>query len=124
MTRPDGGPAPIDGVSTIINNRHAFVHERLLELIVRETQQGKRFSMSKRELARLLSCTVQSIENAVSRLASEELVARTFTYSDTGSQRCNAYQATQKGIARARSYHDRNRLLLSLVGKRYRPEDG
>ena len=40
------------GVSESINGRHAFVHERVLELIARETKRAGEVRFSQAELAK------------------------------------------------------------------------
>lgn len=40
MERNEEALSPLDGISVSINKRHAFVHERVLEHIVRETNQA------------------------------------------------------------------------------------
>lgn len=45
-----GDGTSLRGISTRINGRHAFVHERVLELIARETKASGSVDFSKAEL--------------------------------------------------------------------------
>lgn len=48
MERNEEALSPLDGISVNINKRHAFVHERVLEYIVRETNQAGGVIFNKR----------------------------------------------------------------------------
>lgn len=50
MERNEEALSPLDGISVNINKRHAFVHERVLEYIVRETNQAGGVIFNKKEI--------------------------------------------------------------------------
>ncbi|OUN89683.1 MULTISPECIES: helix-turn-helix domain-containing protein [Enorma] len=89
------------GISTRINGRHAFVHERVLELIARETKRAGEVRFSQAELAKRMGCCSQSLARAVTRLRREGLITSTPVYSESGAQLGNSYKATPAGIERA-----------------------
>lgn len=91
----------LDGVKTRINGRHAFVYERTLEFIVRETQRKGGVRFTKADLARAIPCCVQSVDRAVMRLRSEGLIKSRPVFSKSGAQLGNEYRATKKGVKRA-----------------------
>ena len=84
----------LEGVSPRRGERHAFVHERVLELVARDTGREGASCFTKRELAEALGCSVRSVDRAVRRLRREGLVESVPRYGDTGAQLANAYRAT------------------------------
>ena len=68
MERNEEALSPLDGISVNINKRHAFVHERVLEYIVRETNQVGGVIFNKKEMASWLGCCPRSLDRAVHRL--------------------------------------------------------
>lgn len=68
MERNEEALSPLDGISVSINKRHAFVHERVLEYIVRETNQAGGVIFNKKEMANWLGCCPRSLDRAVHRL--------------------------------------------------------
>lgn len=85
------------GISKRRHGRHAFVHERVLEIIVRETERAGAVSFSKSELAKRLGCCVASLDRAVTRLRREGYVVSTPVFDESGAQRGNTYRATEEG---------------------------
>ena len=61
----------LQGVSDRINGRHAFVHERVLELIARGTTEDGSISFRKGDLAVRLGCCDRSLDRALTRLRRE-----------------------------------------------------
>lgn len=91
----------LEGVPTKINGRHAFIHERLLIIIARETEARGGYSSRKRETANLLGCGVPSIDRAVRSLRREELIKSSPKFGAAGEQLENEYRATYKGLQQA-----------------------
>lgn len=89
----------LDGVSTVINNRHAFVHERVLEVIARETERTGGVYFNKSEMASSLGCCARSLDRAVHRLREEGMIKTRPVFLPNGAQAGNEYRATKKGIA-------------------------
>ena len=92
-----GTGASLTGVSNRINGRHAFIHERVLELIVRETELRESVSFSKTDLARRLGCSDRTLDRALTRLRREGLIISEPTYGPSGAQLGNVYRATEEG---------------------------
>lgn len=89
------------GVGTVVNGRHAFIHERVLLLIARETERSGSVSFLKTDLARRLGCRGHTLDRALTRLRREGLVVSTPTFDETGAQCANEYRATDEGLARS-----------------------
>lgn len=89
------------GVSTHINGRHAFIHERVLELIARETELRGSVAFRKADLAQRLGCCENSVDRAITRLRRDGYVISTPMFSPTGAQMENEYRATAEGVALA-----------------------
>ena len=85
----------LDGVASTVNGRHAFVHERVLALIRRETERAGALRVSKRRLADLLSCDIGSVDNAIRRLRRTGQIESIPQYDKSGGQLENAYRATR-----------------------------
>lgn len=92
-----GTGSSLVGVTNRINGRHAFVHERVLELIVRETELRESVTFRKSDLARRLGCCERSLDRAITRLRREGLIETTPSFSESGAQRGNVYRATPEG---------------------------
>lgn len=92
------------GVSTRINGRHAFAHERVLALIARETEQRESVTFSKADLARRLGCCDRTLSRALLRLRREGLITSEAAFGETGAQLGNVYRATPEGMALARTF--------------------
>ena len=86
----------LDGISTQINGRHAFIHERLLELIEQETERHGYLTFTKRQMADLLGCSLQSLNRAITRLRREEKIETVARYEKNGGQLGNWYRASQR----------------------------
>lgn len=89
------------GVSTVVNGRHAFVHERVLVLIARETERNGSVSFLKTDLSKRLGCSEHTLDRVMTRLRREGLVVSTPTFDESGAQRANEYRATEEGLERA-----------------------
>ena len=96
-----GTGSSLKGVSTRINGRHAFIHERVLELIARETELRGAVTFRKGDLAQRLGCCERSLDRALTRLRRDGYVVSTPKFGETGAQLGNEYQATADGIALA-----------------------
>ena len=83
----------LEGIDTSIDGRHAFVHERVLSLIRRESERVGALRISKHELAKLLGCSVCSVDNAIRRLRREGLIDSVPLYDANRGQIENAYRA-------------------------------
>ncbi|OUP09188.1 hypothetical protein [Collinsella sp. An2] len=81
--------------------RHAFVHERVLELIVQETVVSGSLAMRKRELAQKLGCCDRMVDRALTKLRRAGQIVSTPSFDASGAQLGNTYRATQAGITRA-----------------------
>lgn len=92
-----GTGSSLAGISTRINGRHAFIHERVLELVVRETELRGGVNFRKGELARRLGCCVRTLDRALTRLRREGLVVSTPVFDESGAQLGNEYRATEEG---------------------------
>lgn len=79
------------------------MHERVLELIVRETELRDSVSFRKGDLAKRLGCCGQTLDRAVTRLRREGLIVCTPVFDDNGGQLANEYRATAEGIHRVRA---------------------
>lgn len=99
-----GTGASLAGVSTRINGRHAFTHERVLELIVRETELRESVTFNKSDLARRLGCCERTLDRAFTRLRHDGLIVSEAAYAPSGAQLGNVYRATPEGIALARTF--------------------
>ncbi len=99
-----GTGASLVGVSNRVNGRHAFIHERVLELIVRETELRESVTFRKTDLARRLGCCDRTLDRALTRLRREGLVTSEASYTDAGAQLGNIYRATPAGIELAHSF--------------------
>ena len=69
-----GTGASLVGVSNRVNGRHAFIHGRVLELIVRETELRESVTFRKTDLARRLGCCDRTLARALTLLRRERLV--------------------------------------------------
>ena len=96
--------ASLVGVSNRVNGRHAFIHERVLELIVRETELRESVTFRKTDLARRLGCCDRTPDRALTRLRREGLVTSEASYTDAGAQLGNIYRATPAGIKLAHRF--------------------
>lgn len=88
----------LKGITTRINGRHAFVYERVLALVVRETQLRESVTFSKQDLARRMGCCACSVDRAVQKLRRDGLIESEAVYNENGAQLGNMYRATQEGI--------------------------
>ncbi len=95
MSSQPAHPAPLslEGISTQKRGRHAFVHERLLELIERETGRCGGVSFSKREAAEALGCSEQSLARAITRLRREGKIESFPRYDANGGQIASGYRS-------------------------------
>ena len=96
-----GTGASLVGVSTRIHGRRAFTHERVLALIVRETELRESVTFSKTDLARRLGCCERTLDRAVTRLRHDGLIVSEAAFAPSGAQLGNVYRATPEGIALA-----------------------
>lgn len=94
----------LKGITTRINGRHAFVYERVLALVVRETQLRESVTFSKQDLARRMGCCASSVDRAVQKLRRDGLIESEAVYNEHGAQLGNVYRATQKGIDLASTF--------------------
>ncbi len=92
-TTYDGAVLSLEGVSTRKGHRHAFVHERVLEFIARDTEQHGSSCFSKRALAEALGCDVKTLDRAITRLKREGVVETVPRFDANGGQLPNAYRA-------------------------------
>ncbi|SCH93891.1 Uncharacterised protein [uncultured Collinsella sp.] len=104
MERNEEALSPLDGISVNINKRHAFVHERVLEYIVRETNQAGGVIFNKKEMASWLGCCPRSLDRAVHRLREQGLVESQPQFLPNGAQGGNRYRATGVGKKHAEAW--------------------
>lgn len=102
MERRDASSISMEGIPTRLGSRHAFLYERLMLLIVRETLAGSCLSCGKADLARLLSCNQLSMDRAVHKLKLKRFIAVKPRFAPNGAQAVNEYCATGRGIKYAR----------------------
>lgn len=95
------GNSSLRGVSTEIDGRHAFIHERVLEMIARETEIHGSVTFRKTDLVQRLGCCGRTLDRALTRLRREGDIVSTPVFSPTGAQLGNVYQATEQGIEHA-----------------------
>ena len=107
MERNEEALSPLDGISVNINKRHAFVHERVLEYIVRETNQAGGVIFNKKEMASWLGCCPRSLDRAVHRLREQGLVESQPQFMPNGAQGGNRYCATEVGKKHAETWRRR-----------------
>ena len=79
----------LDGVAARKGNRHAFVWERVYDLVARDSEHGGSSLFTKQELAKALGCSVRSVDRAMRREGFIESVPR---YAESGAQMANAYR--------------------------------
>ncbi len=87
------------GIAARRGGRHAFVHERVIELIARETKRNGSTSFRKNDLVQHLGCCERSLDRAVTRLRREGLIVTTPVFNENGAQLGNEYRATEEGLA-------------------------
>lgn len=104
MERNEEALSPLDGISVNISKRHAFVHERVLEYIVRETNQAGGVIFNKKEMASWLGCCPRSLDRAVHRLREQGLVESQPQFMPNGAQGGNRYRATEVGKKHAETW--------------------
>ena len=92
------GEFTLKGVRARRKGRHAFVHERVLELVARETKRHGSVAFRKANLAARLGCCPRSLDRAVTRLRREGYLESRAVFDENGSQQGNVYQATEAGI--------------------------
>lgn len=92
MTACSAERLSLDGVATTINGRHAFVSERVLALVERETVRSGGLSATKRDLAELLSCDVSSVDGAIKKLRREGRIESIPRFDENGGQLANVYR--------------------------------
>lgn len=83
----------LEGVEKRKGDRHAFVHERVLALIERDTEATGSSCFTKRSLAEALGCNTRSVDRAITRLQREGAIERIPRYGANGAQLGNAYRA-------------------------------
>ncbi len=86
------------GIPTKRGGRRAFVHERVLALIARETMSSGSVTFSKAELAARLGCCDRTLDRALLQIKREGLVETGPRYTETGAQLPNSYRATEQGL--------------------------
>lgn len=99
-----GTGSSLKGISTRINGRHAFVHERVLELVARETQLRGSVCFNKVDLAKRMGCYERTLGRAITRLRRDGLIEVSPVHDKNGAQLGNEYRATEAGIAEAARY--------------------
>lgn len=104
MALKPGEGSSLKGVSRRINGRHAFVHERVLELVARETELRGSVTFRKADLAHRLGCCERSLDRAVTRLRREGFITTTPLFDEAGGQLGNEYRATADGLERAHGF--------------------
>ncbi|OUP10412.1 MarR family transcriptional regulator [Collinsella sp. An2] len=109
MAMKKGEGSSLTGISRRINGRHAFVHERVLEMIVRETELRGSVTFRKADLAHRLGCCERSLDRALTRLRRDGEVKSTPVFDTSGAQLGNEYVATEFGIARAKTFNTEKR---------------
>lgn len=92
------------GVTTRINGRHAFVYERILLLIVRETELRESVTFRKQDLAKRMGVCARSVDRAIMKLRKEGLITSEAVFGENGAQLGNIYRATPEGIELSRTY--------------------
>jgi hypothetical protein len=116
MALKGGEGSSLKGVSRQINGRHAFVHERVLEMIVRETEIRGSVTFRKADLAHRLGCCERSLDLALTRLRRSGEIVSTPVFSGSGAQLGNEYVATEAGIARAKTFNAEKRRKVVAEG--------
>ncbi len=104
MTLKAGEGSSLKGVSRRISGRHAFIHERVLEMVVRETELRGSVTFCKNDLAHRLGCCPRTLDRAIIRLKREGLMETTPVFGESGAQLGNEYRATEAGIAHAATF--------------------
>lgn len=82
----------LEGVSVRKGDRHAFVYERVYEIIARDNQKIGTASYTKHDLAQALQCSPRSIDRAIRRLRREGVIESVPRYDSAGGQLANAYR--------------------------------
>lgn len=99
MAMKKGEGSSLTGIRRRVNGRHAFIHERVLDLVVRETELRGKVTFRKSDLARRLGCSERTLDRAVTRLRREGLVESTPVFDAWGGQLGNEYRATPAGVS-------------------------
>ena len=94
----------LQGVSDRINGRHAFVHERVLELIARGTTEDGSISFRKGDLAVRLAAATKPRPRAHAP-APRGLYHFRASFDSNGGQLGNVYRVTEAGRARVNGLH-------------------
>lgn len=89
------------GIPTKCDRRRAFVYERVLALIARETVYSGSVTFSKADLAKRLGCCDRTLDRSILYLKREGLIEAEPRFTETGAQLSNAYHATEKGLEAA-----------------------
>lgn len=90
------------GIPTKLDGRHAFVYERALALIARETLLVGSVEFRKADLAARMGCCVPTLDRALLRLKREGYVEVEPRFAESGAQLSNGYRATEKGMEYAK----------------------
>lgn len=86
----------LTGIDDRKGDRHAFVHERVYELIARDTRAQGECRFAKRELAEALGCNVRMVDRAITRLRREGAIESVPQYDENGAQLGNAYRLIEE----------------------------
>lgn len=101
MEEQKNTPTPSGELVTKVQGRHAFVYERLLVRIARETEDHGSIQCTKSELANDLGCCIASLDRGVRRLRERGYITSELVYGENGAQLGNVYRATADGLAAA-----------------------
>lgn len=92
MTASARNGLSLDGVASTVNGRHAFVHERVLALVVRESALSGGLSATKRDIASALGCDISSVDAAIKRLRRDGTIESVPRFDENGGQLANVYR--------------------------------
>lgn len=82
----------LTGIDSRKGDRHAFVHERVYELIARDTKDQGECRFAKRELAEALGCNVRSVDRAITQMRRKGIIESVLQFDESGAQLGNTYR--------------------------------
>ena len=82
----------LEGISERRGHRHAFVYERVYEIIARDSDATGSTTFSKRSLAASLDCSLRSVDTAIQRLRNDGVIETVPQYGENGAQLANVYR--------------------------------
>ena len=115
MALKAGEGSSLKGVSRRISGRHAFIHERVLEMVARETELRGSVTFCKNDLAHRLGCCPRTLDRAIIRLRREGLVVTAPVFGETGAQLGRVLRQRCGGLIQPFLDFDKGLIVLSQL---------